>query len=54
MPTAVESQTEKNPLSLIHLPAPAENSRKQQTENFQIDRCGETLCAPAVELMHAL
>jgi len=46
MPTAVESQTETIPLSLIHLPA-LPNLSGATVWNFQIDRCGETLCAPS-------
>jgi hypothetical protein len=54
MPTAVESQTEKIPLSLIHLSA-LPKSRSGRLKNFQTDRCGETLCAPySVELMNGI
>src|ERR1043166_6593627 len=43
---AVESQTEKIPLSLIHSFLCRVLKNESADDNFQTDRCGETLWAP--------
>jgi hypothetical protein len=54
MPTAVESQTEKTPLSLIHLPALPEIHGSSRLKTSKSIVAGRRCARLTVELMQAL